>query len=241
MGKSISALGAVKSLALLLIATGVGMFSSLYIGNLPSILVAGLLTLMIAEDWMEQTIDVPKLIVMTAILLYGVQDRTMFVLKYVFLWMLFRSCFLWLMRYEEPEETDIGPIGIQRIQTGFLPFFCASFCLVGLFAFANGEVFSNIYYGYLAVSQEVAKSKEILGAIFGVLLVVLLLGEKRRREKTKTMDEIWPFGDGDVWFLAAWGAAIDLGDFFLAFFVSQLMLLATYAMKFFIGGDLQNE
>ncbi len=72
-------------------------------------------------------------------------------------------------------------------------------------------------------------------------MVALLLGEKRRREKTKSMGEIWPFGDGDVWFLAAWGAAIDLGDFFLVFFVSQLLLLATYAMKFFIGGDLQNE
>ncbi len=242
MAKNISVLGAVKCVLLLLIMSGVGLFSGSFLRFPADILLAGLMTFMVAEDWLYQTIDVPKLGIMTALLLYGAEDRAAFLIKYVFIWIFFRSCFLWLMRFEPPSnDLEDGFMGIRRIQTGFLPFFCLSFCLAYLQSISNMDIFKNIYLGYLMAADQVVSSSLILPAMLAVLVIILLAGERRRRMKSKELAEIWPFGDGDVWFLAAWGAAMSLGDFFLVFLISQLVLLITYLIKYFLDGDLQNE
>lgn len=244
MGKNISALGACKVISLLVIVTGMALFSSFYLQNPIPILLGCLLTFMIAEDWLDQNIDIRLLAVMTALLFYGVADRKAFIIQYIFLLVLFRVLFLWLMRFEERLKNKKAGETDNRLQTGFLPVFALSFCIVFTLPFTGEKAlacFSDIRLGFEIFSMQISMYPQILWAVFAALVGLLLLGERRRRIKAKEMDEIWPFGDGDVWFLAAWGAAIDTGIFFVIFFLSQFVLLIMYAGKYFLGGEFQHE
>lgn len=245
MVKGMSAPGVFKGLALLFICSGVGLFSSLFLESPVNILLGGIMTFMIAEDWLDQNIDVRLLAVMTAALFYGTADKGKFLLQYSFLFLLFRVLFLWMMRFIPPEVEEKQFVKIERLQMGFLPIFALSFCIVYLLPYWKQgvpEIFEGVQLGYLAFAEQVSEFPVIIYFSFFGLFIFLLLGEvRRRRKRMKNLEEIWPFGDGDVWFLAAWGAAMDLGIFFLIFMVCQVILLFMYAGKFFWDGDRLNE
>ncbi len=244
MVRSMSAPGVFKGIALLFISSGVGLFSGLFLETPVNIVLGGILTFMIAEDWLDQNIDIRLLAIMTAALFYGVADRGRFLLQYLFVFLLFRVLFLWLMRFVPPAVEESQVVTVERVQTGFLPVFALSFCIVFLLPYWKQGVptfFKDIQLGYLVFAEQISGSPLIIFSVLAGLFILLLLGEWRRRKRSKDQAEIWPFGDGDVWFLAAWGAAMDLGIFFLIFMVCQIVLLFMYAVKIFWDGDRLNE
>ncbi len=243
MVKNITVLGAFKVISLLFISLGMSLFASFYVEPWVCILISYCLTIMIAEDWIDQTIDVRYLAAMTLLLLFGIPDQLSFCLKYVFLLLLFRVFFLWMMRFE-PVSVTQDKESFFQLPMGFLPVFGLSFCLVFLFPFTGDNAlscFSNIEQGYTHFVEQISGSPEILAGIFAIMVFLILLGEARRRSQPANVEEVWPFGDGDGWFLAAWGATIDLGIFFLIFIVCQLILLIMYAGKFILGSETLHE
>ncbi len=236
--------GAFKGIALLFLSSGIGLFSGLFLASPANIFLGGILTFMIAEDWLDQNIDVRLLGLMTAALFFGAADREKFLIQYLFVFLLFRVLFLWMMRFVPPEVDENQVVLTERVQTGFLPIFALSFCIVYLLPYWQQgfpKLFEDIQIGYLVFATIISQYTQIMYALLILLFILFFLGEWRRRRRSVDHAEIWPFGDGDVWFLAAWGAAMDLGVFFLIFMVCQLVLLFIYTIKIFWDGDRLNE
>ncbi len=249
MAKSLSALGVYKILLILIVCCGVGVFSTLYVKSPADIFIGGIAVFMMAEDWTYQTIDLIFLLLLNGVFLFSVPDVTLYIIKYIFIWVLFRCFFLWFMRFEKssdetPEMEEIPKTKMERLRTGYVPIFFITFCIVHMIPniLAGGpDMFGDVYLGFMLFSSEIGGSQQTLIYLFLILLLLLALGERRRRNQPENMEEIWAFGDGDVWFLATWGAAIDLWIFFIIFFASQLLLLFLYLSKFFVGGELRHE
>ena len=269
MGKSISVREAIPKVFAALI--GIGVYLGLQSIGPPAVAVmVGIFSAyMVYEDWKDQTIDIMLLSFVWLAFLTGNQERLWFLYKFAFIWLLFRCLYLWMMRFIPKSEAGVYATHIlieeeapsnntesdevvreeilvseNRIPIGYLPAFYLSFVIVSLVCeslpFIVPDFLYDAYSGFLVFSDEIAKHPEYLGSALLLLFIICCAGEKRRKKHAEDF-EVWPFGDGDVWFIATWGAALPVSLFFMVCFFSQIFHLALYMIIPFSGGEATDE
>lgn len=251
MEKNMSAPAAIfPKLGSILLGGGV-LFGLLSVVPSPVAVVISILSIFMAyEDWTDQTIDIRLLVFVWLAFLAGSSNCISYLIRFVFIWLLFRCLFLWMMQFYPKRNDELSSLlnlssfSSERLQFGYLPVFYLSF---SAFFIALSFMESYIpywllesYSGYLMLEADIWNHPQLIVAGF-VLLVVLCISGHIRRKKHCNENEIWPFGDGDVWFIATWGAALRNEQIFVICFSSQILLLILYLYNIFGGGDSLDE
>lgn len=184
--------------------------------------------IMVLEDFFYQTVDIRLFAFLLCLMIEHCEDIKEFMILFAIGLVFFRSIFLFSAR-TIPKENNMG---ISSDNANFCP-------VAFLPLLALSILIWQLIQGYLDKLESLKIIKELGFEFYIIFIFLWVIAEVYHRKKIyfakiHENEIIYGFGDGDVFVCASLFAFLGFKDFFVVFFLANIIPLLYYGGKYFV-------